>query len=412
MKAAAGHGGRRLRICYLVPAHGLLSTAGPSRNVLSLARALAPSADVTVAFRRVLDEHPPPEISIMEIQPHLPRRQVVDDSAMRGLGLAEFHEYLLDLRRFTRHFASRFDVILEKSWLLSGHLSAYARRHGGLGIPVENVVPSARRHETGGLAKRLRVEIGCQLAGRHLRRAPVIIAETEQLRQDMVRCWRLRPERIEVVGLGVDRELFRPRAQAPARAALGICREFYVLLYVGALDETHNLAPVVEAVAVEAVPGLELHIVGDGPRRPVYEALARRGPGRVVFHGRVPHDAVPGHIAAADLCLAPYDARAFASGSLGYSTMKVPEYLGVGRPVASAPSDRMRELLRHGQTGFLFENSVAGWRAFLADRPSRQRLASMGELAAQSRLPGWDETARRYLAVCERLVAARSATER
>ncbi|MDF1587370.1 glycosyltransferase family 4 protein [Marinimicrococcus flavescens] len=400
---------RRLKICYVVPAHGLLSTAGPTRNVLNLARALEEWADVTVAFRRVLDERPPEDMRVLEIQPHLPRGAVVDDSAMRGLGLREFTDYLLELRRFTQQIVRRFDVILEKSWLLSGYLSAHALRHGGRGIPVENVVPSARRHETAGLAKRLRVEIGCQLAGMHLRQAPLIIAETEQLRQDIARHWRVRPERVEVVGLGVDRSLFRPQDQGKARDAVGICREGCVLLYVGALDETHNLASAIEAVALQDAPDLALHIVGDGPQRQRYEALARRGPGRVVFHGRVPHDAVPRYIAAADLCLAPYDARAFATGSLGYSTMKVPEYLSVGRPVASAPSARMLELLRHGETGFLFENSLARWQAFLADRPSRQRLAEMGALAARSELHGWDKTARRYLALCERLVAARAA---
>ena len=32
---------RRLSICYLVPGHDLLSSVGPSRNVLNLAQALS-----------------------------------------------------------------------------------------------------------------------------------------------------------------------------------------------------------------------------------------------------------------------------------------------------------------------------------------------------------------------------------
>ena len=46
---------RRLSICYAVPGHSLVASAGPTRNVLSLARALSRWADVTVAFQRLAD---------------------------------------------------------------------------------------------------------------------------------------------------------------------------------------------------------------------------------------------------------------------------------------------------------------------------------------------------------------------
>lgn len=403
---------RRLKLLYLVPAHGLLGSVGPSRNVLNLARAMRPYADITVAFRYKLEEQTPAGLEVVEIDPAgRPRPGHTasgrDDSAMRGLGPIEFLAYLARLRRFTRAAVGRYDVILEKSWLLSGHLSDVARRAGGIGVPIENVVPSPRRHEAAGPLKRLRVALGRRMAGFHLRRAPLIIAETAQLQADIVRVWGVAPERVAVVGLGVDRTLFRPMDQAEARRRLGLAAEPLVLLYVGVLDETHNLEAVVTAVSRLGDPGIELHVVGDGPRRGLYEQATAGHPGRVVFHGRVPHERVPGWIAAADLCLAPYDARAFASGALGYATMKVPEYLAVGRPVASVPSGRMQELIRDGETGFLFESTAERWRRFLtSERPSRERLRAMGEAAAATPLPGWDDTARGYLRHCERLVAS------
>jgi len=111
---------------------------------------------------------------------------------------------------------------------------------------------------------------------------------------------------------------------------------------------------------------------------------------------------VPGWIATADLCLAPYDARAFASGQLGYATMKIPEYLAVGRAVASVASGRVTALVKDGETGFLFQNDVAHWGRFLAELPSRERLARMGEAAAATRLQSWDDTADAYHALCVR----------
>ncbi len=231
-----------------------------------------------------------------------------------------------------------------------------------------------------------------------------MIAETPQLEADIVRVWGVPADRVKVVGLGVDRARFRPIEQAGARATLGVAADATVLLYVGLLDETHNLAPAIEAVAATEAPRIELHIVGDGPSRHAYAARAA-GSARIVFRGRVPHDAVPQHIAVADLCLAPYDSRAFASGALGYSTMKIPEYLGVGRPVVVSPGDRARELIEDGVTGFLVSNDATSWREFLAAMPDRVRLADMGRRAAAVDLPSWDDTARGYLEAIERVLA-------
>jgi D-inositol-3-phosphate glycosyltransferase len=399
-------GGRRLRICYLVPGHGLLSTVGPSRNVLSLARALSAYADVTVAFRYRLEDRVPDGIQLIELEPEKRPARVIDDAAMRGIGLAEFARYVARLRRFVRDSFGRFDVFLEKSWILSGHLSAYGLSRGIPGVPVENVVPSGARHVGAGLAKRLRVEIGRRLAGPALRRVPVVLAETEQLKAQIVEVWGVAPDRVAVVPLGVDRELFRPRDQTEARRALGLGLDRTILLYVGVLDETHTLDGIVDALLTRRPAGVELHVLGDGPRRAAYAEKASTSGGTVILHGRVPHTAVPIWIAAADLCLAPYEPRAFATGALGYSTMKVPEYLSVGRPVAGSPSARMRELLRDGELGFEVPGDAASWCAFLDRLPNRERLAAMGRAALRHPPPSWDDTARGYRAACERALAS------
>jgi len=399
-------GGRRLRICYLVPGHGLLSTVGPSRNVLSLARALSAYAEVTLAFRYRLEDRVPDGLELIELEPERRPPRAVDDAAMRGMGLREFARYLARLRRFVRESRGRFDVFLEKSWILSGHLSAYGLGRGIPGVPVENVVPSAARHVDAGLAKRLRVELGRRLAGPALRRVPVVLAETEQLKAQIVEVWGVAPERVLVVPLGVDRDLFRPRDQSEARRALGLAPDRTILLYVGVLDETHSLDGIIEALLERRPPGVELHVVGDGPRRAAYAERASTSDGSVILHGRVPHTSVPAWIAAADLCLAPYEPRAFATGALGYATMKVPEYLSVGRPVAGSPSARMHELLRGGELGFEVPADAASWRAFLAALPDRERLAAMGRAALRYPQPSWDDTARGYLAACERALAS------
>ena len=109
---------RRLSICYVVPGHDLLATVGPSRNVLSLAQSLSRHADVTVAFRRVAAGDVPPGMRALEIQPAA-AATTIDDSAMRGVSVPEFLRFMQALRRFTEQELRAFDVVLEKSWLLS-----------------------------------------------------------------------------------------------------------------------------------------------------------------------------------------------------------------------------------------------------------------------------------------------------
>lgn len=408
--------GRRLRILYLVPGHHLLPSVGPSRNVLSLARALAglPGVEVAVAFRRVLEALPAGDLEVLELEPQgqLPA-DLRDDAAMRGIGAAEALHYLRTLHGFVRTHVARFDLVLEKGWLFSGWLSRLVAHAGRVGVPVENFVPDPGRHAHGDLARRLRLELGLRLARYCLRRAPLVIAETEALKRSLVAVCGLIPERVAVIGVGLDRRLFRPRPQEEARARFGIPQNAMVWLYVGVLDATHDLWPVLQALAAaEPAQRPQLHVVGEGIMRPAYEAFVRERDLPVRFHGRRPHGEVPQWIAAADLCLAPYDPRVFAGGELAYSTLKVREYLACGRPVATVASGVLRELVRHGESGFLLDHDETAWRALLAAAPDRGVLARMGAAAASTPIPDWDEVARRYLDHCLPLLARSAETAR
>lgn len=390
---------RRLSVCYVVPGHDLLSSIGPTRNVLDLARALGKWADVTVAFHRIADPSPPTDLRVLEIEPAV-AAATVDDAAMRGVGYGQFLASMRRLRRFVQEDLRTFDVVLEKSWLLSGYVSELCRRRGQLGVPIENIVVNPKHAAQQSFAKLMRLRVGRWIAGKNLRHAPLIIAETEFLKKEIAQYWRVQSERIAVVELGVDRTLFCPLDGSSARQRLGISSDRTILLYVGVLDRTHNLEPAITALRESRAAGCELHIVGDGFRREEYQRLAAAAHLPVVFHGRVAHSEVPNFIAAADLCLAPYDATAFSSGELGYSTMKIPEYLSVGRAVVSVPSGRTRMLIREGETGFLFNNEVEKWASFLQHLPTRERLGEMGAAASQVKLPSWDDTASSYLSLC------------
>jgi glycosyltransferase involved in cell wall biosynthesis len=215
----------------------------------------------------------------------------------------------------------------------------------------------------------------------------------------MAEHWRIAEQRISVVALGVDRTLFAPADQATARSQVGISANATVLLYCGVLDRTHDLRPVVAAMRRAKLRDTELHIVGDGTLRDELEQLAADSGSAAKFHGRVPYETVPLYIAAADLCLAPYEPEAFPGGQVAYSSLKIPEYMSVGRPVVSVPSGRVLELVEDGVTGFLFANEEDEWTRFLGELPDRDRLARMGATGVESGLDSWDDVARAYLEI-------------
>jgi glycosyltransferase involved in cell wall biosynthesis len=401
-------GGKRLSICYAVLGHNLLTSAGPTRNVLYLAEALSQWAEVTVAFRRVVEPFTPHGYKVIEVAPaadDLPYG--VDDAAVRGMSARQFLAYLSAVRRFVETHRQAYDVVLEKSWLLSGYLTALCRRHGLPAVVVENIVRVWNEPVQGlrDLLKYGRHGLVQALAGRFLRQAPLLIAETEELQLALTQRWRIPTSRIKVVGLGVNRRLFRPLEQAEARRTLEMSSQATVLLYAGVLDATHDLLPAIEAMGTVSAPTLQLHIVGDGVRRQLYESLARTSRSNVFFHGRVPHAAVPQYIAAADLCLAPYDPTAFPNGQVAYATLKIPEYMASARPVVSVPSGHVHKLIQHGISGFLFPHDTAHWVDFLRHCPSRQQLQQMGMVAASATsVQSWEEVAQTYLTLCQQVV--------
>ena len=390
-----------LSICYVAPGQFLLASAGPTRNVLNLATALSEYADVTVAFRRELDQSRQHGLNVLEIDP--PKtgqvKTVLDDAAVRGVSVSEFARYAMLLRRFARRELKRFDLVFEKSWTLSGLVSAECRKIGVPAITVENLVPVVGDNSGAGFAKRTKIWAGRAVAGRYLRKANRIIAETQILKSAMEAHWRIAEQRISVVALGVDRTLFAPIDQATARSQVGMSPNATVLLYSGVLDQTHDLRPAIAAMSRTKLRDVELHIIGDGTLRGELERLATDSGGAVQFHGRVPYEMVPLYIGAADLCLAPYEPGAFPGGQIAYSSLKIPEYMSVGRPVASVPSGRILELINDGVTGFLFPNEEDEWTRFLDELPNRDRLASMGASAMESGLDSWDDVARAYLEI-------------
>ena len=403
---------RRLSICYAAPGQNLLTSAGPTRNVLSVAEALSEWADVTLAFRSLLEPPQPSPYRVIAIEPSDNRgNDRRDDTATRGFHPFQHLAYCHRVRSFARSEARKFDVVLEKGWRLSGLLAASAQHAGVPAALVENLVSVWLDpvRDPAGVAKYALHLAALAVSNRCSRQLPAVIAETDELKSMLVTHRGVAPERIEVVGLGLDHRRFRPSDQATARAALSIDPAMTTLLYVGGVDEYHDLEPVIDALGTLGDPRLELHVVGDGAYRAGTEQRAAAAGAAVRFHGHVRHDLVPQYIATADLCIAPYRSSAFHGGLVTFSTLKIPEYMACARPVVSIPSPAIERLITHGRDGFLVPNDAPSWQAFLRALPGRSMLAELGRAAAAAVSHiNWRNTASQYFTICNRLAEERA----
>jgi glycosyltransferase involved in cell wall biosynthesis len=112
-------------------------------------------------------------------------------------------------------------------------------------------------------------------------------------------------DRLLLMPLGVDTRLFHSgdRPANPTPLAEGEIK----LLHVASLVPVKDQATLLRALSriVVRMPGVHLHVVGEGPLRLDLESLAESlgVATHVTFHGTVRHDCLPAYYRAADLCV-------------------------------------------------------------------------------------------------------------
>ena len=211
--------------------------------------------------------------------------------------------------------------------------------------------------------------------------------------------------KVDVVPNAPALDLFDPRRQ-PARRFMA--DRTLRLVYAGAVTPTYELVVVLDAIAELSArrPALAAHldIYGRGDSRDVLAGQVDRLDlaGRVTFHGRVPIEAVPAAIAAADIGLAPTRRDAFTDVSL---STKIFEYGAMNRPVVASRLPLVERAIPEGVVWTYEPGDAADLaRVILAvvddAAERRRRVGAMRALVAER---SWDVESAHYLAIVDRL---------
>lgn len=298
--------------------------------------------------------------------------------------------YAASLAREARRRRGRYDVLLA-SWAFPDGVAGVALARI-LGVPA---VVKVHGSDMNVVARMPDVARSLRDA---LPRASRVVAVSRPL-ADVVASFGVPRDRIDVVGNGVDGELFHPRGRDEARAGLGHggdARRW--LLYVGRLEEAKGVLDLLEAFSLLARrrPDVRLVIVGDGAARAACEQAAGSLGDRVVVAGARPLEEVPRWMGACDALVLP----SWAEGAPNV----VLEALACGRRVVATDVGGTPDLVAGPELGELVPPRNPALLAEALDRAA-DAVYSPELVARAGARHGWGESARRLEASLRKALA-------
>ena len=305
---------------------------------------------------------------------------------------------------------TRPDVIHAHSPVLNAIPASRVGRR--LGIPVvyevrafweDAAVDHGTSREDG-----LRYRVSRALETQAFRQADHITTICEGLRRDIL--GRGIPEdRVTVIPNAVDAEKFRMGGQAdPAlQAELGFtgCR---VLGFLGSFYAYEGLGLLLDAFRriSQRAPDVRILLVGGGPQEENLKEQAQQLgiADKVVFTGRVPHDQVHRYYDLVDLLVYP---RLSMRLTELVTPLKPLEAMAQGHLLVASDVGGHKELIRHGETGWLFPAGDAGALAdtvlsTLAKREEWPRVVQAGRRFVETER-NWALSVARYQPIYARL---------
>jgi len=225
-----------------------------------------------------------------------------------------------------------------------------------------------------------------------------VIANSRQVRDEIIRHYGVDPARIRVIYNGLDRERFQPLAageRADTRRRLGAPDNGEIVLFVGSGFERKGLSYLLQAFGRLKDNAHQLWVVGKGHTAPYRWLAARLGlKDRVRFWGPVAETA-PYYQAATVLALPTlYDP----------CSNVVLEALACGTPVVTTAANGAAEFLTPGENGMIMPqpDDIVAFREALAEfldrgEAPRTRQAATDAVAGLS----WEATVGQIIEVLE-----------
>jgi glycosyltransferase involved in cell wall biosynthesis len=225
-----------------------------------------------------------------------------------------------------------------------------------------------------------------------LRRADLVVADTEQNARHLAELGELPHEQLAVCFVGAEERLFQPSWQPP---------ETFYALFIGKLIPLHGLDTIL--AASQLAPEIPFRIVGSGQ----LDALLLDRPANVEWVEWVDYGRLPGEIQRAGCALGVFGTSAKAGRVIPNKAFQA---LACGTPLITAATPAAHELLRDGESALLVppgdpEALAAAVRRIAAEPELAQSIGS-GGLAAYRAQASEEVLGERWRGLVEQLVAS------
>lgn len=245
-----------------------------------------------------------------------------------------------------------------------------------------------------------------------LKRVDHVFTICEGLRRDIV-ARGVGQDKVTVIPNAVDIDAFEPGGQPDAdlKARLGLAG-CVVLGFIGSFYAYEGLDLLLNALPQILLgrPELRVLLVGGGPQDAALKAQAEHLGlrDRVVFTGRVPHTEVGRYYDLVDALVYPRHSMRLTEL---VTPLKPLEAMAQGRILVASDVGGHKELIRHGETGMLFEagkaDALASTVLSLLDQPDLwPRLRAQGRHFVETER-SWRASVSRYPAVYQGLLGGR-----
>ncbi|MGB9838748.1 glycosyltransferase family 4 protein [Methanothermobacter sp.] len=186
-----------------------------------------------------------------------------------------------------------------------------------------------------------------RISGFVLQRASAVIAVSRDLCDKVVEEFGVDRERVHIINMGVDTEVFRPLHGDGCRERLGLPLNKRIILFVGNIIPSKGVSYLIEALRDVVVDDVKCIILGapvDGEYLETLRGMAESMDLDVEFFEPVPYREVAVWMNAADVFVLPSLKEGFGLVAL--------EALACGTPVIATATGGLRELIRDSETGY------------------------------------------------------------
>ena len=227
----------------------------------------------------------------------------------------------------------------------------------------------------------------------------LLLSITEHLRIDLAEQLEVPPQKLLTLHDGIENQTAHSETKEIARQKLGLAADRNLIVYTGRLDAEKGVE--VLARAAPMLRDLHIVIVGDGMLADgrLQRLIEEINASNVTLVGFRPHSEARLFQKAADVLVLPHSMK-YLHSAYYTSPLKLFEYMAAGAPIVATELPAIREVIQHGDNGWLVapdnpSELAAGIRHLLENRQLGSAMAAKAARDAQSYT--WEKRAARIV---------------